>query len=117
MWLPYKNSQNHIKVMREPHMKHNVTQLEGNNEPINFSSSFLGNYFLELYPGNYQSKEANCESDTQYELLHFSWTDDIDCNIVNLVSNIESNINLVDLEDIFCLFFILTDPKQKRDQE
>ena len=28
-WFPYKNYQNHIKVMREPHMKHNVTQLEG----------------------------------------------------------------------------------------
>ena len=29
LWHPYKNSQNHIKVMREPHMKYNVTQLEG----------------------------------------------------------------------------------------
>ena len=43
MWLPHKNSQNQIKVMREPHMKHNVTQLEGKNEPMNFLSSFLGN--------------------------------------------------------------------------
>ena len=43
MWLPYKNSQNQIKVMREPHMKHKLTQLEGNNEPVNFSSSVLGN--------------------------------------------------------------------------
>ena len=86
-------------------MKHNVTQLEGKNEPINFSSSFLGNYFLELYPGNYQSKEANCESDTQYELLHFSWIDDIDCNIVNLVYNIGSNTNQVDLEDRFWFLY------------
>ena len=39
-------------------MKHNVTQLEGNNEPIKFSSSVLGNYFLELEPGNYQAEEA-----------------------------------------------------------
>ena len=43
MWMPYKNSQNQIKVMREPHMKHTVTQLEGKNEPINFSYSVLGN--------------------------------------------------------------------------
>ena len=43
MWLPYKNSQNQIKILREPHMKHNVTQLEGRNEPVNFSSSVLGN--------------------------------------------------------------------------
>ena len=35
MWLPYKNIQNRINILREPHMKHNVTQLEGNNEPVN----------------------------------------------------------------------------------
>ena len=35
-WFPYKNGQNHIKVMREQHMKHSVTQLEGKNEPMNF---------------------------------------------------------------------------------
>ena len=65
----------------------------------------MGNYFLELEPGNYQDEEARCESDTQSELLHFSWTDDIDCNIVNLVSNIESNTNQVDLEDRFWFLY------------
>ena len=39
-WLPYKGSPNQIKVIIEPHMKHNVTQLEGKNEPVNF---VLGN--------------------------------------------------------------------------
>jgi len=39
-------------------MKQNVTQLEGKNEPVNFSSSFLGNYFLELKPGNYVVEEV-----------------------------------------------------------
>ena len=29
LFFPYKDCQNQIKVMREPHMKHNVTQLEG----------------------------------------------------------------------------------------
>ena len=43
MWMPYKNSQNHIKIMREPDMKKNVTHLEEKNEPINFSSSVLVN--------------------------------------------------------------------------
>ena len=43
LWFPYNNYQNQIKVMREPHMKHNVTQLEGENEPVNFSHSVLGN--------------------------------------------------------------------------
>ena len=51
--FPYENCQNHIKVMREPHMNHNVMQLEGKNEPINFSHSALGNYFIEIEPGNY----------------------------------------------------------------
>ena len=44
--------------MREPHIKHNVTQFDGKNEPINFSSSVLGNYFLEFELGNYQAEEA-----------------------------------------------------------
>ena len=65
-------------------MKHNVTQLEGKNEPINFTYSVLVNYFLELEHGNYQAEESSHELDTQSELLHFSRTDDIDCNIVNL---------------------------------
>ena len=56
MWLPYQNSQNQIKILREPHMKHNVTQLEGKNEPLNFSTSVLGNYFLELEAWNYQAE-------------------------------------------------------------
>ena len=63
LWLPYKGCQNQIKVLIEPHMKYNVTQLEGKNEPVNFSHSVLGDYFLELEPGNYQAGEANSESD------------------------------------------------------
>ena len=124
LWLPYKNSQNQIKVMREPHMKHNVTQFEEKNEPINFSHSVLGNYFInielgnyqveeasngnyfiKLEPGNYQAKEANSDSDTQSELLHFSRTDNIDFNIVNLVSNLENNTNYVDVEDRFWFLY------------
>ena len=56
LWFPYKGSPNQIKVLREPHMKHNVTQLEGKNEPVN---SVLGNYFIELELGNYQEEEAS----------------------------------------------------------
>ena len=63
-WFPYNNHQNWIKVMREPNMKHNVTQLEGENELVNFSHSVLGNYFIELEPRNYQAKEASDELDT-----------------------------------------------------
>ena len=50
MWFPFNNSQNQVEVTRERHMKHNVTQLEGKNEPINLSSSVLGNFFLEPEP-------------------------------------------------------------------
>ena len=74
-------------------MKHNVTQLEGNNEPVKFSLSVLWNYFLELEPGNYQVEEVSCESHTQSDLLQISRIDDIDCNIVNLVSNIGNYTN------------------------
>ena len=64
MWLPYQNSQNQIKILRELHMKHNITQLEEKNEPLNFSSSVLGNYFLEIELGNYQDEEVSYEPDT-----------------------------------------------------
>ena len=52
-------------------MKHNVTQLGGENEPVNFSHSVLGKYFIELEPRNYQAEESSDESDTQSELLQF----------------------------------------------
>ena len=47
-------------------MKYNVTQLEGKNEPVN---SVLGNYFIELEPGNYQAEEASSIPDIQPDLL------------------------------------------------
>ena len=105
MWFTYQNSQNQIKILREPHMKHNVTQLEGKNEPVNFSSSVLGNYFLELEPGNYQAKQVSQELDMQPDLLRFSQTNNIDCNIVDLVTNVGDATNSVDLEDRFWVLY------------
>ena len=105
MWLSYKNSQNQIKILREPHMKQNVTQLEEKNELINFSSSILGNYFLDIKPGNYQAEEVSCESYAQSDLLQFSRTDDIDCNIVNLATNVGNDTNQVVLEDRFWFLY------------
>ena len=69
LWLPHKGSPNQIKILREPQMKYNVTQLEGKSEQVN---SVLGNYFIELEPGNYQAEEANNIFDTQPDLLRFS---------------------------------------------
>ena len=104
MWLPFQNDQNMIKILRDPHMKHNVTQLEGMNQSVNFSSSVLGNYFLELELRNYQANRVQ-ESDMQSELLRFSWTDDIDCNIVDLVTNVGDATNSVNLEYRFWVLY------------
>ena len=102
MWFPYKGCQKQIKVLREPQMKYNVTQLEGKNEPVN---SMLGNYFIELEPGNYQAEEANSTPDIQPDLLQLSQADKIDCNIVDLVSDVVSNSNLVGIEIFWILYF------------
>ena len=82
LWLPHKGSPNQIKILREPHMQHNVTQLEGKNELVN---SMLGNHLIDLELGNYQAKEASSISDTQPDLLRFSRADEIDCKIADVV--------------------------------
>ena len=86
-------------------MKYNVTYLEGKNEPVNFSHSVLGNYFIELETRNYQAKESNNGSNTQPELLQFSWDDKFDCNIVNLVSDVESSTSIVELANRFWVLY------------
>ena len=48
---------------------------------------------------------SHTESDTQSELFQFSQTHNIDCNIVNLVSYLESNTSYVELEDKFWLLY------------
>src|SRR5882757_755062 len=87
LWLPYKGILNQIKILREPHMKYNVTQLEEKNEPVD---SMLGNYFIELEPGNYQAEEASNSLDAQPNLLRFLQADEINCNIVNLAVGVDS---------------------------
>ena len=66
-------------------MKHNVTQLEERNEPVNY---VLGNHLFELEPGDYQVEEASSTSNTQPDRLRFSRADEIDCKIVDLVSDV-----------------------------
>ena len=51
--------------------------------------SVLGNYFIELEPGNYQVEEAGDTSDAQPDLLQFSQADEIDCKIVDLAVNVD----------------------------
>jgi len=97
--------------------------MEGKKEPVN---SVLGNYFLELEPGNYQAEEASSIPDIQPDLLRFSWANEFDCNIVDLVSDVVRNSNSVGVEIFWILYFdgsktlegsgasyVLIDPEKK----
>ena len=79
--------------------------MEEKNELDDFSSSVLGNYFLELEPGNYQEEEVSYELNTQPHLPRFSWDDDIDYNIVNSVTSVGNDTNQVILEDRFWILY------------
>ena len=83
-------------------MKYTVTQLEGQNEVVNF---VLGNYFTKLELGNYQAEEASSTPDIHPDLLQFSRVDEFDCNIVDLVSDVVSNSNSVGVESFWILYF------------
>ena len=87
-------------------------------------NSVLGNYFIELGPGNYQAKEVSSTLDTQPDLLRFSQDDEIDCNIVNLAVGVDSPAVV---RDFWTLFFdgskmleglgascVLIDPKNNK---
>ena len=86
-------------------MRHNVTQLEGKNETVNFSYPVLGNYLIELEPGNYQAEEVVNGLDIQPDLLWFSWDDNFQCNVVSLVSDVESRNSSVDVVDKFWVMY------------
>ena len=60
---------------------------------------------MELKPKNYQAKQVSQESNKQSNLLQFSRVGDIDCNIVNLVTNIGDDTNQVELEDRFWFLY------------
>ena len=83
-------------------MKYNVTQLEGKNEPMN---SILGTYFIKLELGNYQAEEASSMPNTQPDLLRFSRADEIDCKIVELVLDVVCNLNSVEVDSFWTLYF------------
>ena len=72
---------------------------------MNFAHSVLGNCFLELEPRNYQAEEASSELDEQSNLLQFSRTGNIDCNIVNLVSVSENRTSSLEVENQFWLLY------------
>ena len=76
--------------------------MEGKNETVNF---VLGNYFIELEPGNYQAEEASGTSDTQPDLLRFSQANEIDCKIVDLAVDVDVDSCTVVIGDFWTLFF------------
>ena len=86
--------------------------MEGKNEPVN---SVLGNYFIELEPGNYQAEEANGTLDTQPDLLRLSWADEFDYKLVDLVSDVVVDSSTIEVDSFWTLFFM--DLKLWKDQE
>ena len=69
-------------------------------------NSVLENYFIELEPGNYQAEEASGTLDTQPDLLRFSRADEIDCKIVDLVSDVVFDSSTVEVDSFWTLFFM-----------
>jgi len=58
MWLPYKGKPNQIKIDREKHMTHTVTDFEQENQPIAFNNNILGNYSSESFFGNFTAQPS-----------------------------------------------------------
>ena len=81
--LPLKGSPNHIKILREPYMKHTVTKLRESSEPGN---SVLGNYLTELKLRHHTSRKASSTIDTQPELLQLPQDEKNDGRLVDMVS-------------------------------
>ena len=65
----------------------------------------LGNYFIELGPGNYQDEEADDTLYAQPDLLQFSQADEIDCKIVDLAVDVDVDSCTIVIGDFWTLFF------------
>ena len=84
LWLPYKDHPNKIKVDRERYMKHTLTDLNDTNEPVMFSNSILGNFYLDTIFGELEvelSPLANSEK--QFELLYTTHIVEPHCTLVD----------------------------------
>jgi hypothetical protein len=57
-------------------MKFTMTDIDGENEPILFSNSILGNYCVDSYFGNFVAEISPfIDSFVQSEVVNFSQTD------------------------------------------
>ena len=79
-----------------------------------------------MEPKNYQAEEASSIPDTHPDLLQFLWADEIDYNIVDLVSDVVCNWNSVEVDIFWTLYidgsktlegsgagYVLIDPEKK----
>jgi hypothetical protein len=73
LWLPYNGKPYQIRVKREKHMKHNVTDLDRENEPMDFANIIVGNYSIDSYFGNFNAQASPFQPmDHSSEIENFS---------------------------------------------
>jgi len=78
--LPYNGKPNQIKVERQLHQKYIVTELEGENEPIAYNSSIIGNYSVNSFLGNFNAHASPyLKHSVLSQVENFSRTDSSKC--------------------------------------
>ena len=69
-----------IKVERELHQKYIVTELEGENEPVAYNNSIIGNYSVDSFLGNFNAHTSPyLEHYVLSQVKKFSQTDISKC--------------------------------------
>lgn len=58
IWIPYNGKPNQIRVYREKHMKHSVTDLDEKIELVVFTNNILGNYSLKSFFGSFTAQKS-----------------------------------------------------------
>jgi len=80
MWLPYKGKPNQIRIDREKHMTHTVTEFEQENQPVAFNNNILGNYSSESFFGNFVAQPSPFSvNHVSSQIENFSQTDRSRC--------------------------------------
>ena len=80
MWLPYKGKPNQIRIDREKHMTHTVTEFEQENQPVAFNNNILGNYSSESFFGNFVAQPSPFSvNHFTSQIENFSQTDKSRC--------------------------------------
>lgn len=91
LWLPYKGRNNQIWVFPESYMKHNVTALNEENEPLDFIELMFDNCFMETQLGCYLAEPSPAPLDTQLGLLPCPTGENETCIVVcNSISSSNS---------------------------